>query len=181
MHLHINHTFCTDSNWGGDFCSRYMVCLDRYKKINQIDSENLLLVKKGYDNSLLKVIEKRASEQNWDAEKLEMHKAFCQKDYRVFKEEVLVWLHENVADTKDKKQPKGWCVGSDNYLQRGDSSINVWFVRKSDALAFIEKFSFYKKPTTYFDYFKGISKELDLERQVLKKVEDYSDTMEEYA
>ncbi len=160
-----------------------MVCLDSFKKINEIDCANLLVTKDGYDKRMLEFIEKRSLDENWDSKTLEIQKMFCQKKYKVFKDEVISWLHQNVPDVKVKKHSRhyGWCVGSDDYQQLNSSSITVWFARKKDALSFIEKFSIYKKPTTYFDYFKDIRKELNLKTLILKKVEDYSEEIDEFA
>ena len=49
MHVHINHMFCTNSNWGGDYWSRYMVELDTLRKVEQEDCKNLLIEKEAFD------------------------------------------------------------------------------------------------------------------------------------
>ena len=77
------------------------------------------------------------------------------------KQEVIDWLNENVADNKqDKDQPQGWCMGTEFYRGRDQFGLTLWFYRRGDAMKFIKEWSSHTKPTTYFDYFKEIYKEL---------------------
>lgn len=171
--------FCTDSNWGGDFWTRYMVCLDTLKKVDVEDCKNLLETKEGFDEERWQIYCSMTEEKNWSKEELESRREWCKKEFKVLKPEVIEWLKDNVADNlKDKDQPKGWCIGSDAYQMRDGHSVNIWFYRRKDALNFIRTFSVHKKPTTYFDYFKEIRKELNLKKNVLAVVDDYSDEIE---
>lgn len=178
MHVHINHMFCTNSNWGGDYWSRYMVELDTLRKVEQEDCKNLLIEKEAFDEERWNHSKDFFEKRGYTPEQLELQKGFYQKHYKVFKPEVIEWLAANVADIKDKDQTKGWCVGSDAYQMRDGHSVAIWFYRRKDAMNFIRTFSIHKKPTTYFDYFKEICKELNLKKNVLAKVDDYSDEIE---
>jgi hypothetical protein len=178
MHVHINHMFCTNSNWGGDFWTRYMVSLDTLKKVDQTDCQNLLMEKEAFDEDRWQSMQGFFAEQGYSPERIEQHKAFYNKKYKVLKPEVLEWLANNVPNVKDAKQPQGWCVGSDTYQMSGSTDVAIWFARRKDALNFIRTFSVHKKPTTYFDYFKEIRKELNFKKNVLAIVDDYSDTVE---
>lgn len=179
MHVHMNHMFCTDSNWGGDFWTRYLVSLDTLRLVEQEDCKNLLIEKEAFDEERWAFDEKFFKERGYTAEQLEEHKKFCIKKFKVFKPEVLQWLEANVKDNaQNKEQPKGWCVGSDAYQMRDGHSVSIWFYRRKDAMNFIRTFSVHKKPTTYFDYFKEIRKELNFKKNVLAIVDDYSDEIE---
>jgi len=79
------------------------------------------------------------------------------------KPEVLVWLKENVPDRKDDECTKGWCIGSDEYRRMDLISMTVFFHRRKDTMAFIRKWSQYKKPVRYVQYFTDVRKTLDLE------------------
>jgi hypothetical protein len=102
-----------------------------------------------------------------DTEKYERYKARG-KDYPpkefvaecpTLKPEVLAWLHENIKPPKSpadlKEDQWGWAMGNPSYRIRGMIGLNLWFYRRSDAMAFIRTWSVYKKPTSYFNYFSG--------------------------
>jgi hypothetical protein len=171
--------FCTDSNWGGDYWSRYMVSIDSFKKVDQQDCANLLIEREGQDEERWAMYQQMAQEKNWTAEELASRKEWCVKEFKTLKPEVIEWLNKNVADIRGEN-PKGWCVGSHAYQMRDGHSVNIWFARRKDAFNFIRTFSIYKKPTTYFDYFKEIRRELNLKKNILAVVDEFSDEIEEY-
>lgn len=149
--------------------SRFSKAFDRSKE----DWENLTEKHIGLDKEEYERRRKFDSFKDYSDEEL---KNISTVSYRKLKPEVLAWLEANVKDRRDSEQPKGWCVGNDDYHMRGryENSINVFFERRLDALAFIKEFSVYKKPTTYFDYFKEIKKELNLETNTLQVVKQFS-------
>lgn len=83
---------------------------------------------------------------------------------------IINWLNKNI---KDFKNEKGFCFGNDLYNSYTSIHFNIWFKRKKDALKFIETWSVHKKPTTYFDYFREVRKELNLETNILQKVDQF--------
>lgn len=85
------------------------------------------------------------------------------------------WLKANVEDTKENgyKGHKGWAVGTDAYNKNVSDGFTIWFYRRKDALNFIKTWSVHKKPTSYFDYFKDIRKELDFNSMTLKNVKEF--------
>lgn len=105
----------------------------------------------------------------------EQERLFATKDAYRLKPEVIDWLNENVKDRKDPDYPQGWCCGDDVYQSTG-MDMSIFFHRKADALAFIERWSRFKQPTTYFDYFKSpiVRKELNFETNKLVRVEEFS-------
>lgn len=177
MHVHINHMFCNESNWGGKtFWSRYMVTLDTFKKVDQEDMRNLLEEKTGFNNKEWESLQRIKEEMGWSEEDMLRQRRRCENTkYRVFNHEVMKWLEDNVADVRNPEQDnKGWCVGSEDYHMGDKKDICIWFCRRKDAMAFIKAFSSHRRPTTYFDYFKGKRRELDLTRKVLVEVDQYS-------
>lgn len=153
--------------------SRFSKAFDRSKEDwENLTVEHTALDKEEYDRNV-QISKKLGHDKNFTEED---YIKWATRTYRKLKPEVLAWLEANVKDRRDSEQPKGWCVGNDDYHMRCryEDSINIFFERRSDALGFIKKFSVYKKPTTYFDYFKEIRKELNLETNTLQKVEDFS-------
>jgi hypothetical protein len=164
MHLHINHMFCTDSCWSGIYHCRYSVTIHRiedgksYHDTPEQDWTNLTEQFSFFDEE---EFNRRINESAyWQGDENERH--FATKTRYKLKPEVLNWLNENIKDRKDEDHIKGWCIGTDNYLSRSPLEVSIFFHRKADALKFIGTWSIHKKPTTYFDYFKGIREKLDL-------------------
>jgi hypothetical protein len=169
MHIHINHNFCTDSNWGGVYWADYMVSIPRaiegspYSKPDQdwrLLKKVKMLDQKNYDN-----LKKRNKYSEEDLQDL------CMSNTLRLDPKVFEWLENNVADVKKEK---GFCVGTDNYNFNDLISFTIFFVRKSDALRFIKIWSQHKKPTTYFDYFKEIRKQLNLKTNKLETVDEFT-------
>lgn len=178
MHVHINHCFCMDPNWGGEpYWSRYMVAIQdklsydpKAKKeedwIN-LTGEHSFFDQEQYDRYKDGKFFKGYSD--------EMLHDMCKSTTRRLAPKVWEWLEKNIEDTKEngRKGEKGFCVGTDAYNHR-NNDFTIWFYRRSDALKFIKTWSVYKKPTTYFDYFKEIRKEIDFKTQKLKTVEEFT-------
>ena len=181
MHLHINHMYCTDSNWGGSFSTRYMLVIERFDNrtihpekytVEHPDwTEGKLLrwdivrSQRKY-NASMSYYDKREAEALAESDiYVRDHEyehgvselmAECH-DVAFLQGEVLDWLHENIADTADGK---GWCIGSDEYRCDDMFGLSIWFVRKRDAMKFAKRWSSYGNLTTYFDYFNEVRKEL---------------------
>lgn len=81
-----------------------------------------------------------------------------------------------VEDVKEngRKGKKGYAVGTDNYNKNVGEGFSLWFYRRSDAMKFIKTWSQYRIPTTYFDYFRDIRKEIDLNTRKLRVVEEFT-------
>lgn len=176
MHYFTNHSWCSDSNWGGHYDCRYIITIDRIPKgktyydspekdwVNLVESR-MFFDKEEYD-SLKSFYKDKYSESDL--------KRMSQKKTYTLKKEVREWLKSNIKDRKGEEINKGWCIGSDRYNSDSGISIRVFFHRRVDALNFIKEWSEYKKPTTYFDYFKDIRKELKLETMKLEVVKSFS-------
>ncbi len=154
MHVHNNHCYCLDSIWGGHFNSRYMVCIAqyfpgfKYGDKPHADWTNLI-----------------------DEEIKRGRELFDPFTYRL-KSKVLNWLKKNIKDNVIENE-KGFAVGTDDYNSHGSHDFTIWFYRRSDAMRFIKKWSIYKKPTTYFNYFKGIRKQYNFKTKTLQKVDKF--------
>ena len=142
MNLLINHCWCSDSIWGGCYDCQVIVSIYRI-------SEN----KTYYD----------PPDKDWDI--IEEDK---ESDILRLKPEVMEWLNTNIPDRKHKESPKGWAVGTDKYNSNSGISFNIFFHRQKDAMAFIKRWSNYKKPVNYLNYFKDIRKKLDQNTGKLK-------------
>ena len=154
MNVLINHCWCSDSIWGGCYDCRVIVSIDRIPegktyyealKIPNLDWTNLL----------------------------EEHKFEWKDgagDTRRLKPEVIQWLTDNIKDRDDDEHKQGWCVGTDKYNSNHRISFSIFFERPSDALKFIKRWSIYKKPVDYLNYFQDIRRKLDLTTNRLKRV-----------
>lgn len=159
MDILINHCFCTDSIWGGWYDCRVIVSLRR------ITEGKTYYDKPDPDWALV-------TEQKFDG----AEDSFRKKTLHV-RPDVMEWLEKNVKDRKlvkwqkEEKEgysPKGWAVGSDKYNTHDALGFSFFFERETDGMAFIKRWSIYKKPTYYCQYFKGIRKKLDLKTGKLK-------------
>lgn len=160
-----NHIWCSSSIWDGKhYDCRHLVSISAYKDYDVDNWKNVIepnadMVINESSYNILKNIKEKCP--NYDED------AFLEASRRPvlgLKPHVLQWLHDNVADRKDKDTPKGWAIGSLEY--RADdsaSSFSIFFHRKSDAMAFIKEFSVHKKPVNYCQYFSDVRKTLDLE------------------
>lgn len=130
-----NHCWCSDSNWGGMYDCRHLVTLSSYRDNFTDDWNNLVC----YDE----------------------HKVLTLND------NVLQWLTDNVLDTdkpyNGNTTTKGWCIGSLEYRKNDScSSFSIFFQRRKDAMAFIKRWSKWKKPLQYCQYFTDVRKKLDV-------------------
>lgn len=179
MHYHQNHMWCTRSNWDDKhFDTSYMICIDEYERrdafpsytipdedwINLIEFIPEVWIQEEYDRQIEYFkkynIENPDRPREWDEM---IAKGYATKlNVPKLKQEVIDWLNENV---KDNPKPydqcaKGWCMGNDDYRANDRSNLALFFHRRSEAMAFVKRWSVHKKPTTYLDYFKDIRKEL---------------------
>lgn len=173
MHVHINHMYCRESNWGGaSYDSSYMVSIRKhltYDPKATIEADWRLL-------KSFKIFDKERFDFHMSLKNKPFDEAFLRKicvntSYRL-KPEVFKWLTDNVLD--DSKGGKGFCVGSNKYNSNVSDEFSIFFYRRGDALKFIKRWSSYKKPVTYFDYFKMIRKQLDLKTLKLQAVKTFT-------
>lgn len=162
-----NHIWCSDSNWGGEYDCRHTVFFSRYGKSDNedwvaiVDEDADKLFDKDRFDSMVKMLTNKGRE-------------FDPEDFREnynqsvpnFKPEVLQWLHDNVKDKPKVDSDghiKGWCIGSVEYRTHPRTGISVFFHRRKDAMAFIKRWSKWKKPVHYCQYFTDVRKNLNLE------------------
>lgn len=170
-----NHCWCSNSHWDNDnYNCQVVVTLSCYEEDYKEDWNSLIAEKSYFDEEAADEFCERIK-QSWE----ERNKPYDQKalnDYRecvgnktihVLKPEVVEWLEANVPDTKEGI--KGWCVGSDEYVASGSGlSYTVFFQRAIDATSFIERWSKWKKPIHYIQYFDDIRKVLNTETGIYK-------------
>lgn len=141
--------YCTRSNWDGQFFeARNLVVIDRIKLINN-ESETI----KCPDFAKLVTVVKDESSN---------------KEVMQLKQEVLIWLHDNVSNTS--RGSNGWCMGSEEY-RSGVEAFNLFFYRRKDARSFIQAWSDYNQPTGTYNQDTYVEKRLDEKTNRLKKIE----------
>lgn len=178
MHFHQNHMWCSKSHWDGKtFSTRYMITIDKYDGRSQFPSYEIededwgrlldfkdVWVQEEYDKWMAHFnSDQYTREITNNSQKRIAESAATKRDVPFLKQEVIDWLNENVADDPNpyKQVAKGWCMGNDAYRGGGSGmDFALFFYRRSDAMAFVKRWSVHGKCTTYFDYFKEIRKEL---------------------
>lgn len=85
------------------------------------------------------------------------------------KPEVLAWLEENVKNREDEEQPKGWCIGSPEYIAIDTLGFAIFFHRQTDARAFAKKWAKHGTFDSYFDYFNDIRRKYCPKKKRLAK------------
>ena len=148
MNVLINRCWCSDSNWGGVYDCRLWLTIDYVKPgLGYHDGPSLDWV------NLLDTVNPDTIDE-----------------VVRLKPEVIKWLTENVKDRTGHEHKQGWCVGTDEYNSNAGVSFSVFFHRRNDAMKFIERWSEYKKPLSYFNYFKDIRREFDFTTKRMKQV-----------
>jgi hypothetical protein len=159
MNILINHCWCSDSIWGGEYNCRCIVSLDRVP-----DGKTY------YDPPC----------PDWTLVEEHPHQSSNRRDRTETlrpRADVLEWLKTNVKDRKLTKYErdqgdslKGWAIGTDEYNASTGISFSFFFERQMDGMRFIRHWSHHRNPVSYLQYFKDIRKELDLATGKLKKV-----------
>lgn len=163
MHYLQNHIWCSMSHWDGEiYHCRHLVGLNSYEDGYVEDWNNLI------DEDAEKFFNQEEYDfwcQSKYSEKYGIsNKDDVMKSVNNLKPEVLQWLKENVKDRKGETNNKGWCIGSTEYRANDSgSSFTIFFHRRKDAMAFIKRFSKWKKPIQYCQYFTDVRKTLNLE------------------
>lgn len=192
MIYHTNHCWCSNSNWENrHFSGEVMVVINKYISTDSIspyenklinpDFERLTLQKQFYNtkkiNEEIETMVPIMENNNSNQDDINFFKKMTIDRYSkdktiVLKEEVINWLNINIKDHLALEVDnfyylndiKAWATGNDYYNaeKRGDE-ITIFFDRQVDALKFIRKFSIFKEPTFYFDYFndKRIEKDIN--------------------
>lgn len=137
MHYHSNHMYCRKSNWGDKpYDCKHYVNIDMY---DEYPEENVDWKTIGY-------IKEEPTEDG------------LVDEVPYLKDEVLDWLN-NLPDLKRDYFKNGtlaaWCIPNKESRILSSVEFAIFFGRRKDAMAFIKKFSVYKKPTSYCNYFKG--------------------------
>lgn len=161
-----NHCTCAGSNWGNIFHCRNLVSICK-NEINQEDWDRLFDKESFFsqeDYELAKKLDETHNngegEDNTASENL--LRMIATKNIIIPKPEVYQWLQDNVKKSDDGNEM--WCIGSKETLFLGTQlRFSFFFRRTDDAMAFIRAWSKYKKPISYYHYFSGIKKELNLE------------------
>ena len=145
MNILINHCWCRDSIWGGQYNCRVIVSLEQYAMREDVYA--------------------RKNSPDWDAILFELNSDTREETHRL-KPEVIQWLNENVKDVREDFKyndttRKAWAVGSDKYNSTDSISFHLFFQRATDARKFIKRWSVHKNPVDYLNYFKDLRWKLD--------------------
>lgn len=139
MNVSINHCWCTDSNWGGLYACRVTVSLYR------VPEGKTYYDPPCPDWALVEEHPYQSTAKTFNRETLRL------------RADVAEWLAANVKDRKAPSDveggPKGWAVGSDEYNSTSGIHFTFFFHRRSDAMAFIKRWSVHKRPVNYLNYF----------------------------
>lgn len=166
MHVHINHMFCTESIWGGMYTCSFMVSIEKYFPRPEPGPEGGIVLPPPHEDWKNLI----------DEVKIRPKALFDWPYIFKLKPEVFKWLEDNVKDIGGhvasyvKQNGKGFAIGSDAYNSKGQLDFSIFFYRRSDAMNFIKRWSVYKKPTTYFDYFKEVRRQYNFKTKTLQKV-----------
>lgn len=153
-----NHCRCHSSNWDGkEFDCQIIVGLNSYEEHNKEDFENITTKLEGFCQDTYNVLGAKWLERGLSEDEV---REMCSKSYSTLKPEVLDWLYENVPDKDGEKM---WCIGDEEYLMNDSCGINIFFQQTRHAMAFIKRWSKWKKPVRYTQYFTDIRKTLNLE------------------
>lgn len=154
MNYFSNHCWCSDSNWGGTYDCRHIVTIE-------------FLLKGGEYH--------RKETHNPEWYSLINHTQVLREDlrlvrHRMLKPEVLEWLNTNVKDREDETHPKGWCIGTQEYIDKDIMGFNIFFHRLTDARAFAKKWAKHGTFDSYFNYFREIRMEYCPKKKRMVKV-----------
>lgn len=164
-----NHCWCSHSHWNdGHYNCEIIVSIYRSKDYYKEDWSSLMTSKAYFDEEYaiesaqrMEAIWKKNSREYTDEDLKDYKEMVGTKEIHILKPEIMEWLKENVPDTKEGK---GWCVGSDHYTATDSGmSYPVFFQRRKDAMAFIKRWSKWKRPLYYTQYFTDIRKKLNME------------------
>lgn len=149
VHYHSNHMFCLNCNWhDGDYSCPHSVTIEKYTEWPHKTQDWLNLI----------------VEENFDEVKEFKGRTFVtERDLPNLKPWIIEWLNQlpDIArDYFENETLKPWCIGNDDYRSRDGLVFHIFFQRRKDAMAFIKKFSVYKKPTTYCNYFNDDRRKL---------------------
>ena len=154
MNILINHCWCSDSIWGGNYNCRVIVSIDMVAKGKSYYDP--------HEADWINLIEKN------DNFTFQDEAGFTKHGTVRLKPEVIQWLKDNVKDRnllkwqiKNGEHKQGWAVGTDKYNSNSQISFNVFFQSSRDALKFIKRWSSYKNVVDYLNYFKDIRRELN--------------------
>lgn len=171
MHYHSNHIWCRQSHWDHKhYDCRHLVSFEKYidYKTNNInpDWEALITTEPVFNQDEYEFLQEMYGPNGESDIKFSDDKILkmSMRDVSILKPEVIDWLNENVplsTDKARKDRPEGWCMGDSQYRMT-DSGVGftVFFLRRRDAMKFIEHWSVHKKPTTFLNYFDDDYREL---------------------
>lgn len=161
-----NHIYCRDSNWGGGYDCQHVVTINSYEDHDVEDWENLFLTETVDVFRSEEYNRMREFDQDTPEERL---KRYYTTPVRRLNPEVLEWLEENVKDRPARQaehsgeSPKGWCIPSLETRAMCTTGMSFYFHTRGSAMNFIRRFSKWKKPVHYCQYFTDVRKTLDLE------------------
>jgi hypothetical protein len=162
-----NHCWCSSSHWDNNFFDcQIIVSLSSYREGYKEDWDDLTHKVEvfsqekldDYQESIARLMEKYPAA---DYSNVLNNRIGGMVKINKLRPEVLEWLESNISDYG---VGKGWCVGSDSYDVGGStSSLSVFMQRRGDAMKFIKRWSKWKKPIHYCQYFTDVRKSLDLD------------------
>ena len=151
MNVLINHCWCSDSNWGGQYNCRVIVSLEQFASIEDVHKR------------------KRTPDWNTLLDEVKDKNDFHNDTWRL-KPEVTQWLKVNVKDYDCDEHKQGWAVGTDKYNSKANGlDFSIFFQRATDARKFIKHWSIHKNPVDYLNYFRDLRWKLDTTNGKMKR------------
>ncbi len=165
MNVLINHCWCSDSNWGGNYNCRVIVTIPScdegktYYDPPSDDWKNLI-----EEHEMPQPIEQFGRHNTWR-----------------LKPEVMEWLEKNIPDRPLKKwqivkyhdSPKGWAVGTDKYNSTDVCGFAVFFESARQARKFIKRWASIGKATDYLNYFEDKRYKYNPKTKTLQRTQRY--------
>ena len=168
MNYLMNHCFCRDSIWGGQYNCRVIVSIEMIAKDKTYYDP--------HESDWINLIEEVPYDNGKEI-------PFKKYSTRRLKPEVVQWLNDNVKDRtllkwqiEKGEHKQGWAIGTDEYNSGDGLSFTVFFESSRDAMKFIKRWSSYKNAVDYLNYFKDIRRELNPNTGRLKRVPRWTNT-----
>ena len=174
MYYLQNHCWCSESIWGGMYSCRHLISIEKYKDYDpenepEADWLNNVETKDYFDQDTYDTYKQSFMKVTGEVDE-DLLQSLSQSKTLTLNKNVIKWLNENIEDREGEEINKGWAIGTDDYYHKSYGKFTLFFHREEDAMAFINKFSEYKVPTEYLNYFKDIRKKIDFETNKLELI-----------
>lgn len=162
MEYSTNHLGIPYSNWNGkDYGARHQVKIEEQKdpEFGFLTEKAEVVTERRFQRML--AVQKKFREEGprrYNDDPDFQRENFSEETVRLHPK-VVKWLEVNIENFEGRK---GWATGDDEFNSEYLWEIVIVFQRESDAMAFIERWSGFKKPTVHYNYFNDRVGTLDV-------------------